>query len=113
MGALEQAIGTTSTTAVIHARLGLPAAAAAHDLIVRDGKVLRTPAGHRWIFGAGYAAAELGDTLKATGPVFGWKDQVAVRDALQPNGSRYIALAERSVLVATETTIAAVTIEAS
>lgn len=113
VGALEEAIGTTSTTAVIHARLGLLAAAAANNLIVRDGKVLRTPAGSRWIFGSGYAAAELGDTLIATGPTFGWRGPVAVRDALHPHGaSRYVAIAERSVIVATETTIAAVTIEA-
>lgn len=110
VAALEETIAPTSTVALVHARAGLLAVAEAHRMIVRDPSepgVLRTPAGHRWVFGAGYAAASLGNTLIATSPVFGWRDEVAVRDALHPFSSQYVAIAERSVLIATEQVIGA------
>lgn len=96
-----------STTGLIHARAGLLAVAASAHLIVRDGPILRSPAGHRWVFGGGYAAAPLGDTIIGTSPVFGWRDEIAVRDAMKHSTNEYICIAERSVLVATEALVAA------
>lgn len=115
VGLVEEAFATTATTGLVHARMGLLAAAESARLVIRDttgggAPILRTPAGHRWVFGGGYAAASLGATLIGTGPVFGWRDEVAVRDALHPHSSEYIAIAERSVLVATEALVAAATI---
>ena len=114
VGHLEEAFAATSTLGVIHARSGLLAVAESTRLILRDPGapgVLRTPAGHRWVFGGGYAAAGpnpgLGDTLVATSPTFGWRDQVALRETVKYEWNRFVAIAERSVVVGYEAAIGA------
>lgn len=107
---LEEAFAATSTTGVIHARAGLLTIAESNRLILRDGKVLRTPAGHRWIFGGGYATP-LGDTLIATSPTYGRRDQIAVREVEQHSRNRFVTIAERSVVIGYEHSIAAASIE--
>lgn len=112
VGALEQAFSTTGTVGLIHARVSLLAMAEHLRMIIRDPAtpgVLRSPAGHRWVFGAGYATP-LGDSLIGTSATYGWRDQVSVRDALQPWRNQFIAIAERSVLVGYEAVIGAVEI---
>ncbi len=41
----------------------------------------------------GYAAAPLGDNLIGTSPVFGWRDEIAVRDAMKRSTNGYMAIA--------------------
>ena len=72
--------------------------------------VLTTPAGHRWVFGGGYAAGGLGDTLVATSPIFGWRDEVALRDATKYEHNLFAAVAERSVLIGYEKNLGAATV---
>lgn len=110
---IEEALAATATFGFIHARAGLLAVAEAHRLIIRDGGVLRTPAGHRWIFGGGYAAGSLGDTLVATAAPIGFRGAVAVREATRHATNQYVVVAERSVLIGYEAALAAATIEAS
>ncbi|MGB0971184.1 MAG: hypothetical protein ACPGVG_09515 [Mycobacterium sp.] len=107
VGHVEQAFAATGTAGLIHLRAGLLAVAEAAHLVIRDGAALRSPAGHRYVFGGGYAAAPLGDTIIGTSPVFGWRDEIAQRDTMKHSTSEYIAIAERSVLVATEALVAA------
>lgn len=77
VGHLEQTFAVTGTAGLIHARVGLLARAEHLRLVVREPGtapgVLRTPAGHRWVFGAGYAAP-LGDKLIGTSPTCEWRD---------------------------------------
>lgn len=107
---LEEALAATSTFGLVHARPGLLAVAEANRMILRDPAapaVLRTPAGHRWVFGAGYPTP-LGDTLIATAPTFGWRDEVVVREAAIEYGTnQFVAIAERSVIVGVEAVIGA------
>lgn len=110
VGALEEAFAATSTTGLIHARVGLLAIAEAGRLILRDPAapgVLRTPAGHRWVFGGGYAAASLGDSLVATTPTFGWRGPIEVRETTKHAWNRFLAIAERSTLIGYEGIIGA------
>lgn len=106
---LEAALAETGTTGVIHASAGLAAVAANQQLLVRSGSTLKTPLGHLWVFGGGYVD-NLGATLVATSPVFGWRNEVAVREALKPEEGRFGVLAERSVAIGVEAVITAVTI---
>ena len=114
VGHLEELFAATGTLGVIHARAGLLAIAESNRLVIRGPAapgVLRTPAGHCWVFGGGYAAAgALGDTLAATSALYGWRDQVQVRDTFQHQWNRYVAVAERSVIVGYEASIGAVKI---
>lgn len=113
---LEEQIAATGTVGVIHARAGLLTIAEANRLIIRDPgipSILRTPAGHRWAFGAGYAApGALRDTLVATSALYGWRDAVQTRDTFEHEWNRYAAIAERSVIVGYEHAIGAATIAA-
>ncbi|MDA4108168.1 hypothetical protein [Mycolicibacterium holsaticum] len=107
VGHLEQTFAATGTFGLIHARVGLLALAEHLRMIVRDPGapgVLRTPAGHRWVFGAGYATP-LGDTLVGTSPTYGWRDEVVVREVIQYEASQFVAIAERSVIVGYEALI--------
>lgn len=116
LGHLEELFAATGILGVIHARAGLLAIAEANRLTLRDPAapgVLRTPAGHRWAFGGGYAApGALGDTLIATSALYGWRDRVLINDTMQHEFNRYMAVAERSVVVAYERAIGAVTLTA-
>ena len=112
VGHLEQAFAATGTVGLVHARVGLLSLAEHLRLIVRDAAtpgVLHTPAGHRWVFGAGYATP-LGDKLIGTTPTFGWRDEIAVREALHPWSNQFLAVAERSVVVGYEAVIGAAVI---
>ncbi|CAJ1504242.1 hypothetical protein [[Mycobacterium] holstebronense] len=112
VGHLDQALSTIGTVGLIHARVGLLAVAVDRRMAVpepTDPGVLRTPAGHRWVFGAGYATP-LGDTLIATSQTYGWRDPVQVRTATRLAETQFIAIAERSVVVGYEASIGAATI---
>jgi hypothetical protein len=67
----------------------------------------RSPLGHTWVFGGGYADP-LGDTIVATTQLFGWRGPMAVRDAIKLELNQYIAIAERSMAIAYEAAVAAV-----
>ncbi|WP_349268969.1 hypothetical protein MPNTM1_04189 [Mycolicibacterium parafortuitum] len=104
VGHLEQTFAATGTVGLVHARVGLLSLAEHLRLVVRDAVtpgVLRTPAGHRWVFGAGYATP-LGGSLIGTSPTYGWRDKIAVREALHPWSNQFLAVAERSVVVGYE-----------
>lgn len=104
---LEGVLAETSTLGVIHASAMWAASAAQANLIVRTSSGLKTPLGHSWVFGGGYVQG-LGDTLVATSPVFGWRTEPAVQDALRTETDVYAAIAERSVLVGYESALGAV-----
>ena len=70
----------------------------------------KSPMGHTWVFGAGYADT-LGDTLVATTGLYGWRGPLAVRDAIKHELNQYVAVAERSLLIAYEAVVVAVEIE--
>lgn len=70
----------------------------------------KSPMGHTWVFGGGYADT-LGDTIVATTPLYGWRGPLTLRDAIKHELNQYVAVAERSLLIAYEAAIAAVTIE--
>jgi hypothetical protein len=113
VGVLEEAFAATGTFGLVHARMGLLAVAQASRLLVRDQDspgVLLTPAGHRWVFGGGYATP-LGDTLIATSVTFGWREQqVNLREAIDYELTEFVAIAERSTLIGYEKSVAAVRI---
>jgi hypothetical protein len=109
VGHLEQAFAASGTFGLIHARTGLLAVAEDRRMIVRDPAapgVLRTPGGHGWVFGAGYATP-LGDSLIGTSPTYGWRDEVTVREAIEYTRNEFVAIAERSVVVGYEAIIGA------
>lgn len=56
VGHIEQAFAAVGAFGLVHARVGLLAVAEERHMVRRDGAepgVLRTPAGHRWVFGGG------------------------------------------------------------
>jgi len=112
LSVLDDAFGLANVTGYIHARPGWIAAAAQQNLLVRNGSTLKTPAGHQWVFGGGYVDG-LESTLVATSQPFGWRTEVALRTALEPETSTYAAIAERSVLVGYEALVAAVEVVAA
>ncbi|MGV0633057.1 hypothetical protein ABQE69_05415 [Mycolicibacillus trivialis] len=109
VAALEAEFAVTNTVGFIHANPALASAAAAANLIIRTGSALRTPLGHLWVFGGGYVDG-LGQTLVATSPTFGWRDQPTVRPAFETKHNTYAAIAERSVVVGYEAAVSAVKI---
>lgn len=109
---LEGLLAETMTVGVIHAGAQWAAQAVAnHQVPDMPGAPLKTRLGHPWAFGGGYVAG-LGSTLVATSPVYGWRDEIVVRTAIgsNPYDNRFIAIAERSVVVGYEELIGAVTI---
>lgn len=104
---LESELAKTNTLGVIHASAGLASVAAYAQLVVRSGGAVKTPMGHRWAFGGGYVDA-LDTLLVATGPVFGWRSEVAVKEAPKPSRNVFSVVAERSVVVGYERAVAAV-----
>lgn len=107
VGELELAFAATNTTGFIHAPANLAAVASRYQLLLDGG---RTPLGHRWVFG--YATG-LGETLVATSQPFGWRDAVQLREATDPQTNTFVAIAERSLVIAVEHVLAAVQIGAS
>lgn len=55
VGHLEAELAKTNTTGFIHASAGVAAAASAANLIILTGSTFKTPLGHTWVFGGGYA----------------------------------------------------------
>jgi hypothetical protein len=109
VGHLEQTFAASGTFGLIHARVGLLAVAEDRRMIVRDPAapgVLRTPGGHRWVFGGGYSIP-LGDTLIGTSATYGWRGELVVREAIQHQRNQFVAIAERSVIVGYEALIGA------
>ncbi|NVN51699.1 hypothetical protein [Mycolicibacterium hippocampi] len=106
---LEEAFAATGTVGLVHARVSMLAVAEDRRMIVRDPAtpgVLRTPAGHRWVFGAGYATP-LGDTLIGTSQTYGWRDEIKTREAIQHTLNQFVVIAERSVIVGYEAVMGA------
>jgi hypothetical protein len=104
---LEAAFAKTNTVGLVHASPAWAAVADRHNLIRRSGGALRTPLGHRWVLGGGYADG-LGGTLVATGPTFGWRGEVTTTETTKPQHNLAVAIAERSVVVGYEAAVAAV-----
>ncbi|GAS98805.1 uncharacterized protein RMCC_5770 [Mycolicibacterium canariasense] len=107
VGALEAAVAKTNTLGVIHAGAQWASPAASKGLIRYLNGKLVTPLGHQWVFGGGYVDG-LGDKLVVTSPVFGWRGEVTVQDAPSTHVEEFLAVAERSLVVAYEMAVAAV-----
>lgn len=107
-GLLEQNFAAAGIVeGLVHARLGLLAHAENLRLVIRDPSapgMLRTPAGHRWVFGAGYAAT-LGNRLIGTTPTYGWRGDIDVREAIQYHHNQFVVIAERTVVVGYEAVV--------
>jgi hypothetical protein len=104
---LEGELAKTNTLGFIHAGAHLVALEA--GLFIASGTARKSPAGHTWVIGGGYVEG-LGDTLVATSQPFGWRDQMALRTAMDERHNIFAAIAERSVLIGYEAVIAAVTV---
>ncbi|WP_273490610.1 MULTISPECIES: hypothetical protein [Gordonia] len=105
VGHLEAELAKTDTLGFIHASAGVASAAARDNLIIRTGSTSKTPLGHTWVFGGGYVDG-LGKALIATSPTFGWRDEVVVRETVDAPSNRFLAIAERSVVIGWESAIA-------
>lgn len=102
IGQIELAFAKTNTLGVIHADASWAAVAAQAQLVVRSGATLKTPLGHTWSFGGGY---ELGSTIVATSPTFGWRSEATVRDTIEQKYNQFAAIAERVLVVGYEAAI--------
>ena len=103
---LEAALARAGVTGCIHASPKWAAYLAAEARLSNGGT---SPMGHRWVFGNGYTDT-LGDTLVATTDLYGWRGPLAVRDTIQHDHNQYVVLVERSLLIAYEAAVAAVTV---
>lgn len=102
VSALEVDLAKAGVSAVLHASPKW----AAHTVESRTNVNGRSPMGHTWVFGGGYADT-LGDTIVATTALYGWRGPVSVRDATTYELNQYSAVAERSLLIAYEAAVAA------
>jgi hypothetical protein len=113
VSALEELLGDAGFLGVIHASRRFAARAESAHLIIRSGGsggILRTPLGHTWAFGGGYADV-LEDTLVATGPVTVKREPIVQIDGLDPNTNLKFSLAERKIVDGYECHISAVTVD--
>lgn len=109
---LEEMFAATGTLGLIHARPGLAAVAAGDANVARgSGPLYRSPLGHTWVFGGGYIEG-LANTLVATSPTFGFRTPAQVYESLDAEHNVFAVVAEKSVVVAYERAIGAVTIDA-
>ena len=109
VGALEETVAPAGVPGVFHAAVHLLAPLMNAQLVIRQGGQLLTPNGHRWAFGAGYAALE--ETIVATGPVTVHRGPiVATHGPDYPHNDR-LSVAEREVVVTWECWADAITIE--
>lgn len=106
---IETEFAKTNTIGLVHAAPAFAAVLANAQLLIRSGNKFTTPLGHQWVFGGGYIDV-LDDTIVATSPTYGWRDEVVVRDATKVEWNQFVAVAERAVLVGYEAVIAAVTV---
>jgi hypothetical protein len=109
VGRLEGHLANAGLVGVIHAGAHWAAPLAQAKLLRPNGSSYTSPMGHRWVLGGGYVDG-LADTLVATAPVYGWRDQPAVRTTVKADHNLFVAIAERSVAVAYEGTHGAVTV---
>lgn len=109
LGHLEGALALTNSVGFIHLGAQWAAVAAEARLMTRSGTGWTSPLGHRLVFGGGYVDG-LDTVIVATSPTFGWRDQVAVRAAIDERANTFAAVAERTVLIGYEHLIAAVEI---
>jgi hypothetical protein len=109
VGQLEAAFALTNTLGFIHLGAQWAAVAAEARLVSRTGTGWTTPMGHRLVFGGGYVDG-LGDTLVGTSQPFGWRNAVAIREAIDERHNLFVAIAERSVVVGYEALVGAVAI---
>ncbi|WP_137810846.1 MULTISPECIES: hypothetical protein [Gordonia] len=106
VGHLEAQLARTNTIGVIHASAEWAALAASENLLIYSGgSAPRTPMGHMWVFGGGYVQG-LGKALVATSPLYGWRDVPEVRESIDATHNRFIAIAERSVVIGYEHAVA-------
>ena len=105
IGALEAALAVTNTLGVIHAATRFAGPLTAANLVRRDGGALKSPLGHTFVFGGGYA--DLGDVLVATSPVFGRRTAAVLRDVTTLKYNPFTAVAEQSFVLGYERFIAA------
>ncbi|WP_280498549.1 hypothetical protein [Nocardia cyriacigeorgica] len=110
VGALEETVAPAGFPGVLHAAPHLAAALESADLLRRQGTQLLSPLGHRWAFGAGYAA--LGETIVATGPTVVHRGPVVMTHGPDYPHNDRLSVAEREVLVTWECWADAVTIGA-
>lgn len=115
LGVLEEFLGEQGYVGYIHAARRWMPAATQYRWTNQTGALYRSPGGHGYVFGGGYASV-LGDTLIATGPLYVWRDtpfQEVVTTGSSPvpalNNSVY-AMTERVVVAGYECAIKAVTI---
>lgn len=107
---LETEFLLAGVTGYIHANPAVAAFAASSHLLRADlDGTLRTPLGHIWVFGAGYVST-LVDTMVGTTRVEGWRTSADLRDTIEHDTNEYVAIAERSMLLAYEKVVAATTI---
>lgn len=106
VGELEDRIAATGQTGYIHASTKYAARAAANMLLVKAGSGFQTPLGNKWVFGGGYTAG-LNGHLVATTALYGWRDEVATREAIKQEWNQHVVIAERSAVVAYEHLFAA------
>lgn len=107
VGYLEGVLALTNTTGYFHA--GAQWASQEFGLVIKSGTRWVSPLGHTWVFGGGYVNT-LENTIVATSPPYGWRDDVTVREAIDERRNTFAAVAERTVLVGYEHLITAVEI---
>jgi hypothetical protein len=109
VGYLEAQMALTNTLGFFHVGAQW-AAAEPLGIFNRQGTRWVSPLGHVWVIGGGYVDG-LDDTIIATSQPYGWRDEPAVRTAIDTvHKDVFAAIAERTVLVGYEHLIAAVTI---
>jgi hypothetical protein len=105
---LETELAKAGVTGCLHASPKFAAYLAASPQMSTGGT---SPMGHRWVFGNGYADG-LADRIVATTDLYGWRGPVEVRDAVTYERNEYVVMVERSLLIAYESAVAAVTVVA-
>lgn len=96
VGLIEAEIGRDGYAGIIHAPRHL--IGKLRQFIVRQGAMLFTPGGHRWVFGSGYTA--LDNTLVGTGPVLIRRGEITTTPSVDHRHNRLVTVAERSIAVA-------------
>ncbi len=103
---LETELAKAGVTGYLHASPKFAAYLAASPQMSNGGT---SPMGHRWVFGNGYTDG-LADRIVATTDLYGWRGPVEFRDAVTYERNEYVVMVERSLLIAYESAVAAVTV---
>jgi len=110
LSVIEGAFSEVNVLGYVHLSPSWLPVLASAQLITRSGTRWVTPGGHALVFDGGYVAG-LGDTMVATSaPLLGWRDEPKVRPVLDEQRNLYVAVAERSSLIAYESLVTAVTV---